>query len=139
VVAPHVVQANLGGWFGIQAAASSAVNPNVSVALEEMDISIISDSPHNQITRIRLVTFILSALALASEIWFLRNKVRIWPARTRSPRNKPIPASAILDSSITSCGNRWIPANFRRWPWKGFNSTLRGGTTIRCSEKRTVG
>ena len=33
VVAPHVVQANLGGWFGIQAAASSAVNPNVSVAL----------------------------------------------------------------------------------------------------------
>ena len=33
VVAPHVVQANLGGWFGIQAAASSAVKTNVSVAL----------------------------------------------------------------------------------------------------------
>jgi hypothetical protein len=37
VVAPHVVQAILGGWLGIQAAASSAVNPNVPVALQEIE------------------------------------------------------------------------------------------------------
>ena len=33
VVAPHIVQAKLGGWLGIQAAASSAVEPNMSIAL----------------------------------------------------------------------------------------------------------
>jgi hypothetical protein len=37
VVAPHVIQAILGGWLGIQAAASSAVNPNVPVALQEIE------------------------------------------------------------------------------------------------------
>ena len=33
VMLPHIVQACLGVWLGIQAAASSAVDPNVSIAL----------------------------------------------------------------------------------------------------------
>ena len=33
VMLPHIVQAYLGVWLGIQAAASSAVDPNVSIAL----------------------------------------------------------------------------------------------------------
>ena len=33
VVAPHVFQAKLGGWLGIQAAASRSIDSNVSIAL----------------------------------------------------------------------------------------------------------
>jgi hypothetical protein len=33
VVETHIVQTTLGGWLGIQAATSSAINPKVLVAL----------------------------------------------------------------------------------------------------------